>query len=68
MQIKAELTDLDPMPFGAHRGKPMQDVPADYLHWLWVNGKQFDRHCPVANYIRKNIEALKKEHRDGVWQ
>lgn len=62
-----ELTDLDPMPFGKHRGLPMQDVPADYLHWLWTNGKSQDKSDPVAAYIRKNLAALKKEHRDGVW-
>lgn len=63
-----ELTDLCPMPFGVHRTKPMQEVPASYLHWLWTQGKKFDRHCPVACYIRKNLESLKKEHTDGVWE
>ncbi|TXH52713.1 MAG: hypothetical protein E6Q97_14945 [Desulfurellales bacterium] len=63
-----ELTDLDPMPFGAHRGTPMQDVPARYLHWLWTNGKREDARCPVAAYIRKNLDALKKEHPDGIWR
>lgn len=62
-----ELSDLDPMPFGKHKGKPMQDVPAHYLHWLWVNGKQSDSQCPVADYIQRNISALQQEHKDGVW-
>jgi len=22
------------LPFGKHRGKPLDDVPRDYLHWL----------------------------------
>ncbi len=22
------------MPFGAHKGKPLRDVPDKYLHWL----------------------------------
>ena len=34
------LCDSDPMPFGKHKGIPMQDVPASYLHWLWANGKK----------------------------
>ena len=62
-----ELSDMDPMPFGKYKGKPMQDVPASYLHWLWTNGKQADRHCPVAHYIRLNLGVLEKEHPDGIW-
>lgn len=66
-----ELTDLDFMPFGkyAKTNPPtmMQDVPADYLFWLWTNGKQNDKACPVADYIRRNLGALKKEHPDGIW-
>ena len=62
-----EFDDLSPMPFGIHKGKPMQDVPASYLHWLWTNGKREDKSCPVANYIRKNMSALRHEHRDGLW-
>ena len=61
------MNDLDPMPFGKHKGVPMQDVPASYLHWLWVNGKKEDKLCPVADYIRKNITALMQEHEDGIW-
>ena len=55
------------MPFGKHKGQPMQDVPAAYLHWLWANGKSQDKLCPVADYIRRNKSALKQEHPDGVW-
>lgn len=55
------------MPFGKHRGLAMQDVPARYLHWLWTNGKKEDQRCPVADYIRRNLDALKLEHRDGIW-
>lgn len=62
-----ELTDLSPMPFGKFKGQPMQDVPASYLHWLWSNGKQGDRRCPVADYIRRNLDALKQDHPDGIW-
>lgn len=60
------LEDLSPMPFGKHKGVPMQDVPASYLHWLWSNGKEHE-HDPVAEYIRKNLDVLKSEHPDGIW-
>lgn len=61
------LDDTDPMPFGKFKGLSMQDVPASYLHWLWSNGKREDLQCPVAAYIRRNLDALKIEHPDGIW-
>lgn len=66
---RRELQDTDPMPFGKYRGKPMQDVPASYLHWLWTNGlsTQKIKPEPVGDYIRRNLNALKQEHRDGIW-
>ena len=62
-----ELKDTDLMPFGKHRGAPMQDVPASYLHWLWSNGKEHDKQCPVADYIRRNLGALSRENEDAIW-
>lgn len=62
-----ELTDTDPMPFGKHKGEPMQDVPASYLHYLWQNGMKADKQSNVANYIRRNLNALKQEYQDGLW-
>ena len=61
------LQDTDKMPWGKYKGVPMQDVPAQYLHWLWSNGKEHDKVCSVADYIRRNLEALKQEHADGIW-
>lgn len=67
MSTATTLTDLSPMPFGKYKGHRMQDVPASYLHWLWVNGKEKDPACPVAEYIRKNRTVLEQEHPDGIW-
>jgi len=62
------LEDLDPMPFGKHKGEAMQDVPASYLHWLWTTGgMKEDKLSPVADYIRRNINALKQEYKDAIW-
>lgn len=61
------MEDLDPIPFGRYKGTPMQDVPASYLFWLWTNGLKDDRSSPVADYIRRNLTALKKEYPDGIW-
>ena len=38
MEVKEVMTsplrDIDSFPFGKHKGKRMQDVPAEYLDWL----------------------------------
>lgn len=62
-----QLGDTDPMPFGKHKGQPMELVPASYLHWLWTQGKEHDQVCPVADYIRRNLNALQKEYSNGIW-
>lgn len=64
---KKSLGDLDPMPFGKFKGKPMQDVPASYLHWLWTNGKEHERDCAVHQYIKDNRTLLESEYPDGIW-
>jgi len=58
--------DDDSMPFGKYRLYKMKDVPASYLHWLWSQRPLGNK--KVENYIANNIEALKKEHKDGIWQ
>jgi hypothetical protein len=68
-QRARELEDLDPMPFGKHRTMPMQDVPASYLHYLWTKGlKNETATSPVARYIKRHLNHLKKEHPDGIWE
>ena len=65
-----QLQDTDPMPWGKWKGKPMQDVPADYLFWLWTNGSAYKAEkgtCTVADYIKRNMAALQQEHPDGIW-
>jgi hypothetical protein len=63
-----KIDDTDHMPFGQHRGIPMCDVPASYLHYLWTNGlKNETKTSPVADYIRRNLDSLKKEYPDGIW-
>jgi uncharacterized protein (DUF3820 family) len=68
-----ELADLSPMPFGKYKGKLMQDVPANYLHWLWTEAgysKFVSREGnagAIADYISRNLHALKQEYPDGLW-
>ena len=62
-----KLSDTSPMPFGMHQGKPMRDIPCAYLHWLWCKGKRSNKVCAVADYIRRNLDALSKENEDAIW-
>ena len=57
--------DLTTMPFGIHKGEPLQDVPASYLHWLWTQRPMDDQN--LEDYIRANLPALKLEFPDGIW-
>ncbi len=62
-----ELNNLDPMPFGKFKGKPLQDVPASYLWWLWNEGVKHNPEHLLHHYIKKSIKALKEEYPDGIW-
>jgi len=59
------LQDDSPMPFGKHKGTAMANVPASYL--LWLRDKQGtakpfgEESQAVQDYIRDNLDALKKE-------
>ncbi len=46
-----KLTDTSAMPYGKYKGRRMQDVPADYLLWLYDNEKCS---ASVARYIEDN--------------
>ena len=63
------LQDSSCMPFGKYKGTLMQDVPASYLFWLWAEaGKEREvKTCFVAEYIHRNLAALKMEYTDGEW-
>ena len=61
-----KLEDTDPMPFGKHKGQPMSEVPASYLHYLWSSGMDKET-GNVAEYIRENLDALKMEAPDKIW-
>lgn len=50
-----KLTDESPMPFGKYAGAKMANVPADYLIWLYDNGKTSEQ---VRQYIEENKDVL----------
>jgi len=53
----------DPMPFGVHKGKPMQEVPASYLAWLKDQNCQ---HPGVRGYIDDSWSAILSELPDRL--
>lgn len=63
MTLKTHLTDQDPMPFGKHKGTPLQDVPASYLAWL---KDQNCDHPGVRGYIEDSWSAILKELPDRI--
>jgi uncharacterized protein (DUF3820 family) len=63
VKITPPLTDTDKMPFGAHAGKLMESVPADYCLWLWNENVQ---HHGVRGYIITNFDALVQECPDKI--
>jgi uncharacterized protein (DUF3820 family) len=55
----ANLTDESLMPFGIHKDKKLEDVPADYLLWLYKDNK-----CGksgLKEYIEENMDFLELE-------
>lgn len=63
-----ELLDTDLMPFGKYKGISMQDIPVSYLHYLWQNGMMSEtKTSNVADYISRNLLALKQEDKDKIW-
>jgi len=70
-----QLKDTDPVPWGQYgpppkgTGKLMADVPASYFFYLWtVYNKEHDLVCPVADYIRRNLDLLRAELPDAIWE
>ena len=65
--MKNHFEDDHVMTFGKHKGELLGDVPVNYLHWLWQQGKKFERNDPLANYIRVSLPALQQEDPDLLW-
>jgi len=57
------LKDSDPMPFGKFKGRKMEDVPAQYLLWLY---DQNPSDGPVTQYIENSHSALMTECKDYI--
>lgn len=55
------MTDTTPMPFGKHKGKPLEEVPAKYLLWLYEQDNFPTNYPELAKYIVLNMKGLEQE-------
>lgn len=55
------LTDDSLMPFGKHKGKRLDQVPASYLLWLWDDGWWQRADEPLGAYLADCFSALCEE-------
>ena len=55
------LEDNSPMPFGKYKGDKMENVPPEYLIYLYNQGMNKGN---VKTYIIENLEVLYKELRE----
>ena len=46
------------MPWGMHKGTAMQDVSAEYLLFMYENGKLPE---DVSDYITENLDTLRRQ-------
>ena len=53
------------MPFGRYQGKPLIDVPARYLLWLYEKGLNQKTQQDLKLYIEDNLDVLRKEAREN---
>jgi hypothetical protein len=60
------MTDRDLMPFGKHKGKPMSEVPKDYLAWLLKQDGFVDKNKEMAAYIRGEKAAATEKELDNI--
>ena len=55
------LNDESPMPYGKFAGRPMKDVPSDYLDWC-LGQDWFARKYPeVADYVARNLKVIQDD-------
>ncbi len=60
--MPVEFTDRTKMPFGAHKDKTLEEVPASYL--LFLRGQSgWNKMSPLGRYIEDNLDVLQQQER-----
>jgi uncharacterized protein (DUF3820 family) len=47
--------------FGKYKGTKFENIPADYLLWLWDQNWLEDKYPEAAKYISENIDWIELE-------
>lgn len=55
------MNDNSLMPFGMHRDKKLEDVPARYLLWMYGEGKLYGE---LKKYVEDNKDVLEKQSKE----
>lgn len=58
------MNDDSIMRFGAHKGKKLSDVPADYLIYAYENF-ELEHRPEFKKYLEENIDVLRKEAKEN---
>lgn len=58
-ELPLPMTDDSPMPFGKFKGKPLANVPAHYLLWVYENVPNLG--ASFKAYLESNMDAIKLE-------
>lgn len=54
------------MPFGKYKGRKMENVPPDYLLWLWDEGIWAEKEREIHTYIRDCFDTLVMDAPDFI--
>ena len=52
------MTDESIMPFGKYKGEKLANIPAEYLLWLYDEGRCYGE---LRTYIADNMDSIKAE-------
>lgn len=57
-EIMKEFDDNSIMPFGKHRGEKLANVPAEYLIYMYDEGRLYGG---LKQYVDDNMQSLRQE-------
>jgi uncharacterized protein (DUF3820 family) len=61
--MQGKITDKSIMLYGRYKGRMMENIPPDYLLWMWENNKGT---ASLREYLKKNLEVIKQEIKQRI--
>ena len=59
MSTTEKLKDESIMPFGAHKGNEMANIPDNYLYWYWGENKEDYQKGKLNGYGRRVMDYIR---------